>query len=38
MTELKVLAVVKPQTDMTAPTPSPITFGELMHTFDIVPI
>ena len=37
-TELKVPAVVKPQTDMTAPTPSPITFGELMHTFDIVPI
>jgi len=37
MTELKVLAVVKPQTDMTAATPSPTTFGELMQVLDIVP-
>jgi len=34
--ELKVLAVVKPQIGMTAATPSPTTFGELMQTFDIV--
>jgi len=37
MTELKVPAVVKPQTDTTAPTPSPTTFGELMQVLDIVP-
>jgi len=37
MTELKVPAVVKPQTDMTAATPSPTTFGELMQVLDIVP-
>jgi len=36
-TELKVPAVVKPQTDTTAATPSPTTFGELMKTLDIVP-
>ena len=36
-TELKVLADVKPQTDMTAATPSPSTFGDLMHILDIVP-
>jgi len=30
MTELKVLAVGKPQTDSTAATPSPTTYGELM--------
>jgi len=35
-TELKVPAVVKPQTDTTGPTPSQITFGELMHPLDIV--
>jgi len=34
--ELKVPAVVKPQIDMTAATPSLSTFGELMHTLDIV--
>jgi len=36
-TELKILAVLKPQTDMTAATPSPITFGELMQVLDVVP-
>ena len=36
-TELKVPAVVKPQIDTTAPTPSPITFGEFMQALDIVP-
>jgi len=36
-TELKVPAVVKPQTDTTATTPSPTTFGELMQVLDIVP-
>jgi len=36
-TELKVPAVVKPQTDTTAATPSPTTFGELMQVLDIVP-
>jgi len=35
-TELKVPAVVKPQTDTTAATPSPITFGEVMQVLDIV--
>jgi len=34
-TALKVLAVVKPQTDTTAATPSPTTFGELMQVLDI---
>jgi hypothetical protein len=37
MTELKVPAVGKPQTDWTAATPSPTTFGELMQALDIVP-
>jgi hypothetical protein len=36
-TELKVLAVGKPQADSTAATPSPTTFGELMQDIDIVP-
>jgi len=36
-TQLKVPAVVKPQTNMTAATPSPTTFGELMDALDIVP-
>jgi len=35
--ELAVPAVVKTQTDMTAPTLSPTTFGEVMQTLDIVP-
>jgi len=34
--ELMVLAVVKPQIDMTAATPPPTTFGEHMQTRDIV--
>jgi len=33
--ELKVPAVVKPEIGMTAATPSPTTFGELMQTFEI---
>ena len=37
MTELKVPAVVKPQTDTTAATLSPTTFGELMQVLDIIP-
>jgi len=36
-TELTVPAVVKPQTDSTAPAPSLTTFGELMQGLDIVP-
>ena len=36
MAELKVPAVVKPQTDTTAATPSLTTFGELMQMLDIV--
>jgi len=36
MAELKVPAVVKPQTDMTAAIPSPTTCGELTQTVDIV--
>jgi len=36
-TELKVPAVLKAQTDTTAATPSPKTFGELMQVLDIVP-
>jgi hypothetical protein len=36
-TELKVLGIGKPQTDLTAATPTPTTFGELMHELDIVP-
>jgi len=36
-TELKVLAVVKHQTDTPAPTQLPMTFGELMQTLDIIP-
>ena len=35
-TELKVLAVGKPQTDTTGATPSPTTFRELMQILDIV--
>jgi len=34
--ESKVLAVVKPQINMTAATPSPTTYGELWLTLDIV--
>jgi hypothetical protein len=37
MTELNVPAVVKPQTDSAAATPSPITFGEHMQALDIIP-
>jgi hypothetical protein len=37
MTELKVPAVVKPETDTTAATPSPTPFAELMQALDIVP-
>jgi len=37
MTQLKVLGVMKPQTDMTAATPSAITLGEFMQVLDIVP-
>ena len=36
MTELKVPAVVKPQTNMTAATPTPSTFWELMQVLRIV--
>jgi len=36
-TELKVPAVVKPQKDMAAATPSLTTFGELMQALIIVP-
>ena len=36
-TELKVPAVGKPQTDSTAATPSPTTFGEHMQALDIIP-
>ena len=35
--ELKVPVVGKPQTDLTAATPSPTTFGELMQALDNVP-
>jgi len=35
-TELNVPAVRKPQTDSTAATPSPTTFGEPMSAIDIV--
>jgi len=34
--ELNVLVVVKPKIDTTAATPSLTTFGEHMHTLDIV--
>jgi len=37
MTELKVPAVRNTQTDSTAATPSPTTFGELMQALDSVP-
>lgn len=37
MTELKVLAVVKPQTDMTAATPLPTTFVALVQALNIIP-
>ena len=36
-TELKVPAVVKPQADIAAATPSPTTFGELMQSLNILP-
>jgi hypothetical protein len=36
MTELKVPAVGKPQTDTTTATPSQTTFGDLMQTPDLV--
>jgi len=36
-TELMIPAVGKPQEDLTAATPSPTTFGELMQALDIVP-
>ena len=35
-TGLRVPAVVKPQMDTTAATPSPTTFGEHMQTLDII--
>jgi len=35
--EIMVPLVVKPQTDTTAATPSPTTFGEIMQIVDIVP-
>ena len=38
MAKLEILAVVKPQTDMTAATPPPTTFGEIMLTFHIIPV
>jgi len=34
--ELKLPAVVKPQIDITAATPSLTTFGKLMQTLDII--
>jgi hypothetical protein len=37
MTELKVPAIGKPQTHLTAATPSPTTFGELKQALEIVP-
>jgi hypothetical protein len=37
MIELMVSAVLKSNTDMTVPTPSPTTLGELMQTLDIDP-
>jgi len=37
MTQLKVVGVMKPQTDMTAATPSAITLGEFMQVLDMVP-
>ena len=37
MTELKVPALLTPQTDRTAATPSRTTFGDLMQVLDIVP-
>jgi len=36
-TALKVPAVVNPQSDMTAATPSPTTFGDLMQVLGIIP-
>jgi len=35
--ELRVLAVIQPQTNDDAPAPPPTTFGELMESLDIVP-
>jgi len=37
MSELKVTAIIKSQTDHVAAAPSPTTFGELLETLDIVP-
>jgi len=37
MTALKVPSVGKPQTDSTAATPLPTTFGQRMQALDIVP-
>jgi hypothetical protein len=37
MTKLKICAVVKPQTDMSTPTPLRKTFADLMQPHDIVP-
>jgi hypothetical protein len=36
-TELKVPGVGKPQTDLTAATPTLTTFGKLMHELNIIP-
>jgi len=36
-TELKVVEVVEPQTEMTAATPSPTTSGELMQVLELIP-
>jgi len=36
-TELRVPAVVQPQTNDDAPAPPPATFGELMESLNIVP-
>jgi hypothetical protein len=37
MTELKLSAVEEPQTDSTAATASPTSFGELFPALDIIP-
>jgi len=37
MTELKIPAFGKPQTNTTAPTPSPTSFGKLVQALHIVP-
>ena len=36
-TELRVWAVIQPQTNDDAPPPPPATFGDLMESLDIVP-